>query len=201
MNEDHSFRLVLLPWAVSFMLIAAYHRWRAHTGEKLDRRQEGMLILVTLRLAGIGWMLGLFAYLVNPAGIAWAAVRLPDWLRWAGAGIGFAAALLLAWTLHHLGRNLTDTVVTRQRHTLVTTGPYRWVRHPFYSSVALAALAGALMAANAGLLITGGLMFLLMVIRTRKEETNLLARFGDDYRKYMGSAGRFIPRWPCDWVA
>jgi len=57
------------------------------------------------------------------------------------------------------------------------------------------------MAANAPLLITGGLLFLLMVIRTRKEEANLLARFGDDYRKHMGRTGRFIPRWPCDRVA
>ena len=146
-------------------------------------------------------MLGLIAYMVSPAWMAWAAVALADWVRWAGAGLGIAAAVLIAWTLHHLGRNLTDTVVTRQRHALITTGPYRWVRHPFYSSVALAALAGALMAANAGLLITGGLVFLLMVIRTRKEETNLLARFGDDYRRYMGGTGRFIPRWPCDWVA
>ena len=146
-------------------------------------------------------MLGLIAYMVNPAWMTWAAITLPDWLRWAGAGIGFAAAVLIAWTLHHLVRNLTDTVVTRQRHTLVTTGPYRWVRHPFYSSVALAALAGALMAANAALLITGWLLFLLMVIRTRKEEANLLARFGDDYRRRMKSTGRFIPRWPCDWVA
>jgi protein-S-isoprenylcysteine O-methyltransferase Ste14 len=155
MDEDHSFCLVLLPWAVSLMLIAAYHRLRAHTGEKLDRRQEGIFILVTLRLAGVWYMLVLVTYLVNPAYMAWAAVKLPDWLRWAGAGIGFAAALLIAWTLHHLGRNLTDTVVTRQRHTLVTTGPYRWVRHPFYASVALAAFAGALMAANVGLLVAG----------------------------------------------
>jgi protein-S-isoprenylcysteine O-methyltransferase Ste14 len=198
MNEDHSFRLVLIPWALSLMLIAAYHRLRAHTGEKLDRRQEGIFILVTLRLAGVGSMLGMIAYMVSPPWMAWAAMALPDWLRWAGAGIGIAAAVLFAWTLHHLGRNLTDTVVTRQRHTLITTGPYRWVRHPFYSSVALA---GALMAANASLLITGGMLFLLMVIRTRKEETILLARFGDDYRKYLGGTGRFIPRWPCDWVA
>src|ERR1039457_4610346 len=121
MNEDHSFRMVLIPWALSLMLIAAYHRLRAHTGEKLDRRQEGIFILVTLRLAGLGLMLGMIAYLVNPAWMAWAAVTLPDWLRWTGAVIGFAAAVLLGWTLHHLGWNLTDTVVTRQRHTLITS--------------------------------------------------------------------------------
>jgi len=34
-----------------------------------------------------------------------------------------------------LGKNLTDTVVTRKEHTLVTSGPYRWVRHPFLCGV------------------------------------------------------------------
>jgi protein-S-isoprenylcysteine O-methyltransferase Ste14 len=84
--------------------------------------------------------------------------------------------------------------VTRKEHTLVTTGPYRWVRHPLYSSAALAILANSLVAANWFFLATGGVMFLLLVIRTRKEEENLLARFGDAYRKYMQRTGRFIPR-------
>ncbi len=44
-------------------------------------------------------------------------------------------------TLRSLGKNLTDTVVTRRAHTLVTSAPYRWVRHPFYDALALAVLA------------------------------------------------------------
>ena len=44
--------------------------------------------------------------------------------------------------------NLTDTVVTRKEHTLVTSGPYRWVRHPFYSAFGLAVLANSVTAAN-----------------------------------------------------
>ena len=43
---------------------------------------------------------------------------------------------LLVWTFRCLGKNLTDTVVTRQEHTLVMQGPYRWVRHPFYDFAA-----------------------------------------------------------------
>jgi len=45
---------------------------------------------------------------------------------------------LLIWTLRTLGANLTDTVITRKEHTLVTSGPYRWVPHPFYDAVGLA---------------------------------------------------------------
>ena len=101
---------------------------------------------------------------------------------------------LLVWTFRCLGKNLTDTVVTRQKHTLVTHGPYRWVRHPFYSSAVLVISGNSLAAANWFFFVAGCLMFLLLVIRTRKEEQNLIARFGDDYRNYMQRTGRFVPR-------
>ena len=53
-------------------------------------------------------------------------------------GVGVVAACLLIWTFRSLGTNLTDTVVTRKDHTLVTSGPYRFVRHPFYVAYTLA---------------------------------------------------------------
>ena len=43
---------------------------------------------------------------------------------------------LIVWAFQSLGSNLTDTVVTRRQHTLITHGPYRWVRHPFYDAMA-----------------------------------------------------------------
>jgi protein-S-isoprenylcysteine O-methyltransferase Ste14 len=105
------------------------------------------------------------------------------------------AGSLLVWTLRSLGRNLTDTVVTRQEHTLVTTGPYRWARQPFYTAAAFATVGVTLIAANAFFLVVGGLIFLLLAVRTRKEEENLIARFGDEYRRYAERTGRFLPRW------
>ena len=108
--------------------------------------------------------------------------------------MGTAGGGLLLWTFHTLGPNLTDTVVTRKTHTLVTHGPYRWVRHPFYNSGALCILANSLLASNWFLLLTGMVALMLLVIRTRKEEENLLKRFGDDYRTYMERTGRFWPK-------
>jgi protein-S-isoprenylcysteine O-methyltransferase Ste14 len=127
--------------------------------------------------------------------MAWAAVPLPVWLRWTGVALVLIAGLLLVWMFHTLGRNLTDTVVTRREHSLVTTGPYRWVRHPFYTSAAMLTLASFLAAANGFFLAAGGVVFLVLAVRTRKEEENLIARFGDDYRNYMQRTGRFVPRW------
>jgi len=194
MSGDQLFRLILLAGFVIFMPIGIYHRLRSRTGEKLDRRQEGIFILVALRLAGLAGMAGLIAYLIDPAYMAWAAVPLPVWLRWTGVGLALIAGSLLVWMFRTLGRNLTDTVVTRKQHTLVTTGPYRWVRHPMYASAALAIVGNSLVAASWFIFAAGCLALSLLVIRTRKEEQNLIARFGDEYRDYMQRTGRFVPR-------
>jgi protein-S-isoprenylcysteine O-methyltransferase Ste14 len=194
MNHDQTFALVLRVGWLTLLPIMAFHRIRSQmTGEKLDRRQEGALILLTLRPAGIAHMVGVTTYMVDPSRMAWSSMPLPLWLRWAGVAVGAASGCLLVWTLVNLGKNLTDTVVTRKAHTLVTVGPYLWVRHPFYDAVALAVLANSLVAANWFLLATGALLMTMMVIRTRREEAHLLARFGDAYRSYMNRTGRFFP--------
>ena len=194
MSDDQMFRLILLVGFVTFMPIGIYHRLKSRTGEKLDRRQEGLFIMITLRLVGVAAMAGLIAYLINPACMAWAAVPLPVWLRWTGVGLALLAGLLIVWMFRTLGRNLTDTVVTRKQHTLVTNGPYRWVRHPLYALAVLLGVANSLAAANWFFFVAGCLVFMLLAIRTRKEEENLIARFGDDYRNYMQRTGRFVPR-------
>ena len=90
--------------------------------------------------------------------------------------------------------NLTDTVVTRRDATLVTHGPYRYVRHPFYVSFALGVLANSLVAANWFFLLCGATAFVMLAVRTRIEEAKLVERFGDSYRDYMKRTGRFFPR-------
>jgi protein-S-isoprenylcysteine O-methyltransferase Ste14 len=175
--------------------ILLYHRIRSQaTREKLDRRQEGLLVLLTLRPVGFAFLGGLVLYLIHPAMLRWAFVPVPGKLRLLGMGLVLLGGILLIWTLRHLGKNLTDTVVTRRAHTLVTSGPYRWVRHPFYDAVALLILAAFLIASNAYFLVTGIATLALLWIRTRKEEELLLARFGNQYRAYMIRTGRFFPR-------
>jgi protein-S-isoprenylcysteine O-methyltransferase Ste14 len=138
--------------------------------------------------------LGTFAWMINPRWMIWSSVSLPMSLRWVGVAFLFAGAALLMWTFRSLGKNLTDTVVTRAAHTLVVHGPYRWIRHPLYSSAALLIAALTLMTANWFLLGVGAVVLCVIVMRTRIEEENLVARFGDGYQKYMDRTGRFLPR-------
>ena len=195
MECEQTFRVILILGFAAIVPIGAYHRVKSQaTGEKLDRRQEGIFILVTLRPIGIASMIGLVTYMINPALMAWSSVALPSWLRWAGVVLGTTGGLLLVVTFRTLGKNLTDTVVTRAEHTLVTRGPYRWVRHPFYLATALAVVANSLVTANWFLALTGGILFGLLVLRTRTEEEKLIERFGEDYNEYMKRTGRFLPR-------
>jgi protein-S-isoprenylcysteine O-methyltransferase Ste14 len=194
-QPDSPFRWLLLIEALMVFPVALYYRLRSQTtGEPLDRRQEGAFILSTLRPLGVLWMLGLTAYLIEPRWMSRFSVALPNGLKWTGLVLFGLGGLLLFWALKSLGMNLTDTVVTRKKHTLITTGPYAWVRHPFYDALALFIVGGALAAANWLLLLAGAAVFALIVVRTRKEEENLLARHGDAYLSYFEQTGRFLPR-------
>ena len=195
MSDNDTLRWWLLGGLLVAFSIIAYHRIRAHRSEdQLERRQEGLFILLTLRPVGFLFFISLSLYLSNPARMAWSAVALPVWMRWSGVAMVGATSALLLWTLHSLGANLTDTVVTRKLHTLVVNGPYRWVRHPFYDAVALLLFGVSVVSANWFILAAGATVFTLLAVRARIEERMLVARFGDQYRSYMARTNRFLPR-------
>ena len=195
MNLDATFRPYVIAGFLLVMLIAIPFRLKSQaTREKLDRTQEGIVMMIALRLGGLAVWAGVIAFMIDPALMAWSSIPLPPGARWTGVGLTILTAALLIWTLRSLGPNLTDTVVTRASHTLVTRGPYRWVRHPFYDCMALFVASIALMMANWFVIAAGGLMFALLAIRSRTEEDKLLDRFGEPYRAYRATTGRFLPK-------
>lgn len=194
MSDDALFRWLVAAGFVATVAIVLPHRLKAGTRERLDRRKEGAFILATLRPAGGALWIGMIVYIVSPQSMAWSAVVLPGWLRWTGVLLSALGLALLAWTMPTLGRNLTDTVVTRQQHTLVVGGPYRWIRHPFYGAMLLLGVGCALAAANWFLFASAIAAFTLLAIRSRIEEEQLALRFGDTYRAYQSRTGRFFPK-------
>ena len=132
-----AFRVALLGLIGSALAIGLFHRIRAARAqrEKLDRRQEGLLILVSLRLTGLVFWLAALLWIFLPSAMKWAELGLTPRARWAGVCLAIPVVVWLYWVFRTLGNNITDTVVTRREHTLVTTGPYRWVRNPLYTGV------------------------------------------------------------------
>lgn len=107
----------------------------------------------------------------------------------------FAFGLWLFWRSHRdLGINWSIALDIRTKHSLVTQGVYRYVRHPMYSAFWLNALAQVLLLPNwiagpAGLL---GIA-LLYFARVAREERMMLETFGEEYRGYMARTRRLIP--------
>lgn len=175
--------------------IGGYFRYQAEkSGERLPWREEGWAVMVLLRLAGLAGWLSLVAYLLNPAWMEWSAVPLPEALRWFGVATAALSLPLLYWLFRSIGRNITQTVVTRKAHQLVTTGPYRWVRHPLYSVGTLLFGSFALIAANWFMALMTLLAFVMLLVRLPNEERHLLERFGAEYAEYRQRTGRFVPK-------
>ena len=195
MQQEGTFRWTVLVLVVITMTIAGYHRIQARTaGGSVSRREEGFVLLAMRTVLGLSFWGALFAYLISPGSMAWSALPIADWLRWGGVGLGLLVCGLLYWTLRHLGTNLTDTVVTRAEATLVTSGPYRWVRHPFYVTILLLLLSISLITANWFIGLMSVFLLLFFVLRAPLEEQKLVDRFGDEYRAYVKRTGRFWPR-------
>ncbi len=195
MAPENSFRIALVVVIVLTVAVTGYHRLQAaKSGETVSRKEEGFALAVSLRLAGLCLWIATFGYLLFPDFFSWALLPLPDWIRWIGVVVGSCCSLLMYWTLSSLGKNLTDTVVTRKQATLVTHGPYRWVRHPFYVTAALLMASVTVLTANWLIGLTCLAVLCLLWVRTPKEEAMLIARFGDAYRIYMRKTGRFVPR-------
>jgi protein-S-isoprenylcysteine O-methyltransferase Ste14 len=194
MSSESDYRWMLLAIAALLFPTGLYFRLRSLTGERLARRDEGLLLMVTLRLCGLGMLLSVLAYLINPGWLGWSQLGLPRALRVVGLPLGLLATTWLLWMLRTLGRNLTDTVNVRAGAALVTGGPYRWVRHPMYVGVALLVLSTSLITASALVAVLGVVTVAMQVLRTPIEEAKLVERFGDSYREYARRTGRFLPR-------
>lgn len=195
MTSENPYRIAVVVVMVLTVAVTAYHRLQAATsGEKISRKDEGYLFAIVLRLSGLCLFIATLAYVISPSSVQWATFPLPTWIRWLGIVTGMLCSFLMYWTLNSLGRNLTDTVVTRAEATLVTYGPYRWVRHPFYVTTALLMASVTVLAAN-WLIGAGSVLVLgMLAVRTPKEERMLIEKFGQEYRAYMAKTGRFFPR-------
>jgi len=89
---------------------------------------------------------------------------------------------------------VSETVLTKERHELVTSGPYRWVRHPLYGTGIALFLSVGLMAANAFLLLwTVVALVSIRLIVVPREEAALVEAFGQEYQSYQSRTGSLLP--------
>ena len=189
------FHNIFVIFFALFAVIRVYFQWRARLVKGQVEYKESRLNTALRALIGAIFFLGVLVYIVRPDTLAWADLALPQWVQWLGVVLGGISIPLLAWTQLALGSNFSPTLHVRQEHTLVTSGPYRYVRHPMYTSLFLSLSAILLLTRNwlvGGIPLVGLSVILLM--RLPREERAMTEKFGDEYREYGKSTGRFLPR-------
>jgi protein-S-isoprenylcysteine O-methyltransferase Ste14 len=105
--------------------------------------------------------------------------------------LGIALAI---WARLFLGDNWSGLITLKENHELIRTGPYRFVRHPIYSGLILAA-AGSILATHPS---AKGILFFLLVLvglklKSLAEEKILIPQFPDVYPQYMRDVKALIP--------
>jgi protein-S-isoprenylcysteine O-methyltransferase Ste14 len=189
MDTETIFRLIFALLVIAALGIRLYGHLKAGTFHEPRRDyDEGWLTRIVRPLPiliGIASIL----YIAAPHLMVWSAVHLPLWLHVAAIPFGVVVISLMAWVHLTLSKNFSGKLQIRNDHTLVISGPYRWVRHPLYTAVI--ALFGCVFLLTANWFIgLGGLAMVLAVILTRtpKEEAMLVETFGDAYRDYRKNA-------------
>jgi protein-S-isoprenylcysteine O-methyltransferase Ste14 len=121
--------------------------------------------------------------------------RLTPWLeraslQFAGLGIYLLALVIVIWADYYLARHFATEKSARQ---VITTGPYRYIRHPRYAGLFITRLAFALTFASLFAWVSMGAWFLVVWRRIRVEERYLRDVFGTQYERYASRTARLLP--------
>jgi protein-S-isoprenylcysteine O-methyltransferase Ste14 len=168
-------------WAAFWLywLIAAFSMKRGRVTWSRELRIRALVFVVVVVL----YRLGVFRH---------HRVNSDPWLAGLGLvlfalGLGFAI-----WARVHIGRNWGTPMTQKVEPELVTSGPYRFVRHPIYSGILVAGV-GTAVALSWFWLAAVGVAGIYFVYSATVEERYLTQQFPDAYPAYRRSTKMLVP--------
>ena len=106
----------------------------------------------------------------------------------------WAGILFRFWSIRTLGNLISTRLVIQERHALITTGPYKYIRNPSYTGALITFMGFGLGTGNwlsAAVFLCAGLLAYARRIRT--EESMLLEQFGGEFEEYKKRTWALIP--------
>lgn len=186
------FKGIFLVLLIVFMGIRIHWRkiWTPIPRQAFHDRRERILTSIfalSMALVSLLWL--------GSDVLAIAALEYHLGIRIAGLLLAVGGVVLLARVHAALGVNFSPRLELQDKHQLIQSGPYRWMRHPMYSSGFLFVIGCGLWAANAVVLIVPlAALSLLVGLRLSDEEAMLQKRFGEEWEEHCQRTGRILPR-------
>jgi protein-S-isoprenylcysteine O-methyltransferase Ste14 len=172
-----------LAW-FAYWMIAAGFTAATKSSEPFWRRLQYQLILL------LGFYL-VFHDRRQP--ILWGRLYDSRAIEWAGCAMTLLGLAFSVWARLHLGRYWSGIITLKEGHRLIRTGPYQFVRHPIYTGMLFAALGSAVTASLGDAIIGVAMMAWAFVIKLRREETLMIARFGEEYQQFKREVPALMP--------
>src|SRR5437764_8009050 len=174
-------RVFAIGWAAFWLywLVAAFSMKRGRIPWSRELRIRSVIVVIVILLIRFGVFRG--------HGLNTDPWRAGLGLVLFGLGLGFAT-----WARVHIGRNWGTPMTQKDELELVTSGPYRLVRHPIYSGILVAGV-GTAVALSWLWLIPVGPAGVYVLYSATVEERYLTEQFPDTYRVYKRSTKMFVP--------
>ena len=182
---EAAFNVVVLAWLVFEFVMRVRQRTKAQGPATSD---PSAVILIPSLVASViaAEILGRRGGLPWPGGQVWPFV--------VGIILILSGMGLRAWSIATLGRFFQYQIRVQSGHHVVTGGPYRYVRHPSYTGIALVLIGIALACDDVwsllAVLVLGGVG---LGVRIHAEERQLEQALGAEYEQFAGSRKRLVP--------
>jgi len=140
----------------------------------------------------------LCGFLLSTGGRIWQPLALPFMVRtvttfWIAASVTATGLLFAAWARRHIGRNWSGSVSIKSDHELITTGPYRMVRHPIYTGLLTAFAGTAFVVGEVRGLLAFTIAFMALWRKLKLEERYMREQFGQAYVDYSKRVAAIVP--------
>lgn len=169
--------------------------------KKMDRKPQGtylaFVIAFAIEMHGIPFSMWVISWIIGrnlPEGVLWGHTLVLS-IGHLGMYISIVFAVIALFLILNGWYNIYKKYWSKEtgKGTLVTSGIYRYIRHPQYTGLLLLSLGMILNWATLPLLILYPVMIFMYLRLARREENDMLGEFGDEYRNYMERTKKFIP--------
>jgi protein-S-isoprenylcysteine O-methyltransferase Ste14 len=184
---------IAVCWVVFVVYIFVSAFFTKRTVERRGRGASRILLLVAFLVALV---VVNFPNLSGDAFLAYAGV--PVWPNsiidaLIADAVTLGGLIVVLWARTVLGGNWSAIAEVKEKHELITRGPYRYVRHPIYSGLLLMVLGVIIVFDRAVGVFVFAACFLSLWVKAHQEEKLLTEHFPQAYPEYKARVKALIP--------
>ncbi|MGY5853954.1 MAG: isoprenylcysteine carboxylmethyltransferase family protein [Candidatus Thorarchaeota archaeon] len=202
MDMNLFFRIVFLSMWITLGIVRGYYGRKTKTHDSLVGIKEklktaenemGKGVMVLTAIITIIGGAGLILYLLSPPWWTWSRLPLGEWIQWIGVILAVIPIAYLIWVHRHLDHQWSIALEIQEDHKLITTGPYKRVRHPMYLGIFVYTIGLCLISLDVLVILLFVFSIWVNYRRIPSEEQMMIEQFGDEYLEYIKRSGRLIP--------